>query len=179
MSGLEKVPSPTSTHLIGARPLSVSRQKGQAYVPSTTTTLGESLQYKCVSTTTTISPLRFVTTTTMSADDFLPLRQTASTTKPFDLGHILLTGHTAIVNQGHVNMAECGSTNTVSLSSSIQSGQQVTELGETLFSNPFVSRLISFTGVANFGKVSTDNFTSMFRHGKAPPIDSLLKRIPQ
>ena len=77
-----------------------------------------------------------MTTTTMSADDFLPLRQTASTTNPFNLGHILSTGHTAIVSQGHVNVAECGSTNTVSLSSSVQSGQQVTKLGETLFSAP-------------------------------------------
>jgi len=34
------------------------------------------------------------------------------------------------------------------LSSSVQSGQQVTKLGETLFSTPFVSRPISSTGVA-------------------------------
>ena len=105
----------------------MSRQKGRAYVPSTTTTPDEFLRYKCVSTTTTTSPdnLSPLTTTKMSADDFLPLRQTASTTNPFNLGHILSTGHTAIVSQGHVHVAECGSTNAVSLSSSVQSGQQV------------------------------------------------------
>ena len=71
-----------------------------------------------------------MTTMIMLADDFLPLRQTASTT---NLGHILSTGHTVIVSQRHVNVAECGSTNAVSLSSSVQSGQQVTKLGETSF----------------------------------------------
>jgi len=83
-----------------------------------------------------LSPLRCMTSVTMSGDDFLPLRQTASTTNPFNLGHILSTGHIAIVSQGHVNVAERGSTKTVSLSSSVQSGQQVTKLGETLFSAP-------------------------------------------
>ena len=34
--GLQEDPTFTYTHLVGARPLSVSRQKGQAYVPSTT-----------------------------------------------------------------------------------------------------------------------------------------------
>ena len=45
-------------------------------------------------------------------------------------------------------------------------------MGETLFSTPFVSRPISSTGVANCGKVATDNLASTFRRGKAPPIDS-------
>ena len=74
---LQEDPAPTSTHFIGTRPLSVSGQKGQVYVPSTTPS--ESLQYKCMGTTIIsshddLSPLRCMTTTTMSADDFLTLR---------------------------------------------------------------------------------------------------------
>jgi len=96
--GLQEDPALTCTHLIGARPLSQSRQKsGLSTTP---------LHYKCVSTTTMtspddLSPLRCGTT----ADDFIPLRQTASTANPLNLGHTLSTGHTVWQEHSSCRMA--------------------------------------------------------------------------
>ena len=70
-------------------------------------------------------------------------------------------------------------TNTTILSSNIQSGQPVTNLSASLSNNPFISRPINFTGVANCGKITPDIPVTMLLHGKAPPIDSFAEDISQ
>ena len=107
----EKYPAFISSHLTGTRPSSVSvtKQRGQTFETTTTTTADESLLFKHVNTTTTTSP-----------DEFLPFRQLIATTNPFystteSLGdHMstpkttVMTGHIPMVSQGHVNEFEGG-----------------------------------------------------------------------